>query len=315
MEILITIAYFFLVRLVFFDYKVLRFNMFWKFVVFGIYTGALLTEVIALGQFSPYTKSLIVEAKVLQIAPEYGGIVKTVHAKANVPMKKGDPLFEMDPAPRQAKVNSIKAQLAKAQQKYEVQSKLVKRGVGAKEKMIILGFEVDNLKAQLVEAQYHLDNTVIVAPTDGYVVNLQLREGVFVRLKHPVMTYVDTEDYYLMTRVSQRATQWIDPGDEVEVALEMYPGQIFNAEVEYIIWASGKAQLSASGKLPTETELQPPDNFVVKIRFKQDNPNMPLRFSASGIAAIYTGHCDACKVLRQLEIRSESWLNYIYNPF
>jgi hypothetical protein len=40
-----------------------------------------------------------------------------------------------------------------------------------------------------------------------------------------------------------------------------------------------------------------------------------LRFGASGLAAIYSGKCDACKFLRQLEIRSESWLNYVYNPF
>ena len=111
MEILITIAYFFLVRLIFFDYKLLRFNLFWKFVVFGIYAGAALTEIIALGQFTPYTKELIVESRVLQIGPEYGGIVKKVYAQDNVPMKKGDPLFEMDPAPKQAKVDSIKGQL------------------------------------------------------------------------------------------------------------------------------------------------------------------------------------------------------------
>ena len=50
MEIIVTIAYFFLVRMIFFDYKLLRFNLFWKFVVFGIYAGAALTEIIALGQ-------------------------------------------------------------------------------------------------------------------------------------------------------------------------------------------------------------------------------------------------------------------------
>jgi hypothetical protein len=39
MEVIVTLAYFFLVRMVFFDYKLLRFNMFWKFAVFGIYAG------------------------------------------------------------------------------------------------------------------------------------------------------------------------------------------------------------------------------------------------------------------------------------
>ncbi len=48
MEIIVTIAYFFLVRLIFFDYKLIKFNLFWKFVVFGIYAGAALTEIIAL---------------------------------------------------------------------------------------------------------------------------------------------------------------------------------------------------------------------------------------------------------------------------
>ena len=181
--------------------------------------------------------------------------------------------------------------------------------------MINLKFEVDTLKADLAKAQYHLDHTVIMAPSDGYVVNLQLREGIFIRLKAPVITFVDTKEYYLVGKVLQRATQWIDPGDEVEVALEMYPGQIFKAEVQNVVWASGKAQISPSGRLPTDKELLPPDDFAVKIRFKENDPQRPLRFGSSGIAAIFSGRCDACKVLRQLEIRSESWLNYIYNPF
>ncbi len=55
--------------------------------------------------------------------------------------------------------------------------------------------------------------------------------------------------------------------------------------------------------------------FAVKIRLKGDTGTYPLRFGAAGLAAIYSDKCDACKFLRQLEIRSESWLNYIYNPF
>jgi len=315
-EIIVTVAYFFLVRMVFFDYKILNFNMFWKFVVFGLYIGAAMTEIIALGQYTPYSKEMLVESRVLQIAPEYGGIVKEVQAKANVPMKKGDPLFQMDPAPLQAKVDEIKGQLAEAEEKYGVERRLVKQGAGAREKMTNLGDEVDALKAGLELAQYNLDHTQIVAPSDGYVVDLQLRAGVFIRLKVPVMTFVDTEEYNLIAKVLQKAVQWIDPGDEVEVALEMYPGKVFPAEVVDVVWASGKAQLTAGEKLPTQQQMgPPPEAYVVKIRFKGHDPDRPLRFGASGLAAIYSGKCDACKFLRQLEIRSESWLNYVYNPF
>ncbi len=316
MEIIVTLAYFFLVRMVFFDYKLLKFNLLWKFVVFGLYAGAAMTEIIALGQYTPYSKELLVESRVLQISPEFGGIVKVVQAKANVPLKKGDPLFLMDPAPRQAKVDEIKGKLAEAEEKYNVERRLVKRGAGMRERMINLGYEVDTHKAELAKAQYNLDHTQVVAPSDGYVVNLQLHEGVFIRLKAPVMTFVDTSEYYLIAKVLQKATQWIDPGDEVEVALEMYPGKVFPAEVADVIWASGKAQLMAGGKLPTQQQVgPPPEAYVVKIKLKEEYPNQPLRFGASGLAAIYSGKCDACKFLRQLEIRSESWLNYVYNPF
>lgn len=315
MEILITIAYFFLVRLVFFDYKLLRFNLLWKFIVFGIYAAAVLTEVIALGQFTPYSKELVVESRVLQIGPEYGGIVKEVQAKANVPMKKGDPLFLMDPVPHQAKVDQLTAEVAEGQEKYDVEAKLVKHGAGVLEKKVTLKTELDALQAKLVKAQYHLDQTQIVAPSDGYVVNLQLRPGVFIRLKSPVLSFVDTEEYYLVAKVRQKATQWLKPGDQVEVAMEMYPGKVFPAEVEDIIWAVGKIQLSASGALPKLGQASVPDSFAVKIRFKGDTESYPLRFGAAGLAAIYSDKCDACKFLRQLEIRSESWLNYIYNPF
>jgi multidrug resistance efflux pump len=305
--------------MIFFDYKLLKFNLFWKFVVFGIYAGAAMTEIIALGQFTPYSKQLLVESRVLQIAPEFGGIVKEVQAKANVPLKKGDPLFLMDPAPRQAKVDDIKGQLAEAEEKYKVERRLVRQGAGAREKMITLGDQVDSLKAELAKAQFNLDNTQIVAPSDGYVVDLQLRAGVFIRLKVPVMTFIDTQQYYLIAKVPQRATQWIDPGDEVEVALEMYPGKVFPAGVEDVIWASGKAQFTTTGRLPTQQQVGAPpearEDFVVKIRFKGTDPDRPLRFGAAGLAAIYTGKCAACKFLRQLEIRSESWLNYLYNPF
>ena len=37
-----------------------------------------------------------------------------------------------------------------------------------------------------------------MASSDGYVVNLQLHEGVFARLKAPMMTFADTEEYHLV---------------------------------------------------------------------------------------------------------------------
>ena len=67
MEILITIAYIFLVRLVFFDYRWLPWNMATGILVFGLYAGAALTEIVLLGQYTPYTDRVVVESPVMQM--------------------------------------------------------------------------------------------------------------------------------------------------------------------------------------------------------------------------------------------------------
>jgi len=48
---------------------------------------------------------------VIQLVPYVKGQVKAVHAEANQPMKKGDLLLEIDPAPYQYTVDQLEAQL------------------------------------------------------------------------------------------------------------------------------------------------------------------------------------------------------------
>ena len=148
------------------------------------------------------------------------------------------------------------------------------------------------------------------------MVNLALRPGAFIRIKEPVLTYVSTEEPYLIATVNQRAARWVDVGDEAEVAMLMYPGQVFSAVVDDVVFASGDVQVIASGRIQTLESLRGTELFAVRLSLKDPDPNYPLKFGAVGLAAIYTGEGpDVFRLLRELEIRSESWLNFIYNPF
>ena len=376
MELLITIAYFFLVRLVFFDYKLLRFTLFWKFVVFGIWIGALLTEILALGQFAPYSKSAFVQTYVVQMAPEWGGKVKQVFVKPNVPIKKGDPLFQMDTEEKQYEVDLRAAQLAAAdtrvaelaQQLAQAKAQVDKvkadleierimyqqvkdaAGGGAasryrlesvRQAVASLGAEliaaeaardaaqlaldsnIDNKPtavaealAELNKARYYLEQTTVRAPSDGYVSNLQLHPGAFVRLKAPLMTFISSEEHWIVAKTLQNGVQRVAPGDKAEVALAMYPGKVFDAEVVSVVWANGNAQGVPSGILPPEQQVHPGMEFFVRLRMTEQDPDYPLRFGARAIVAIYSKDCaDFLKLLRQIEIQSESFLNYLFNPF
>ncbi|MBK1650212.1 HlyD family secretion protein [Rhabdochromatium marinum] len=344
MELLVTVAYFCLIWLIFFRFHLLRFNLFWSFVVFGLYAGAALTEVVVLGQTTPYSKELVVERYVIQLAPEFGGLVTEVHAKPNVPVAKGAPIFSMDATPWQNKLTeatgelasaaqeqkSVEAELAEAERKLQDAVKLVPQKMMAAQELPIRRDRVEGLKAQvagivskqetlkaeLKEARYNLEHATIVAPADGYLVDLVLRPGSFIRLKQPVANFVSSEDVFLVASVDQRSVQWIRPGDQAHFALSMYPGRLFKAKVDSVAWATGRAQLTATGPLPSEQQIGMSKTFFVKLDPQGDFSQTPLEFGASGLAAIFTSKAiDLVRVLRMIEIQSESLLNYIFNPF
>jgi multidrug resistance efflux pump len=100
--------------------------------------------------------------------------------------------------------------------------------------------EMNDQKGTLDQPQYNLDHATIVAPSDGYVVNLQLRPGAFIRLKAPVMDFVSREDLWLIAVTNQKASRWIREGNEAEVAFDMYPDSVFPAKVDAVVFATGR---------------------------------------------------------------------------
>src|SRR5450631_1136591 len=63
-------------------------------------------------QAAPITDKMVTSQYVVQLVPYVKGQVKTIYAQANQPLKKGDLLLEIDPAPYQFTVNQAEAQLA-----------------------------------------------------------------------------------------------------------------------------------------------------------------------------------------------------------
>ena len=417
MEILITIAYLFAIRLVFFDFKWLKMNLVWGLVLLGAYLSAAMTEVVFLGQYTPYSKAAFVQRYVIPMAPEFGGPVVDVHVAPGAEVKKGDPLYTMEKDTFQDKVEELEAELVLAQQgireleaqlegaaariihqseklaqadvnievakaqlatakaqeefdkqEYDAQSKLAEdqfaaalradrayqvyqiaqdRTLAAANDLLVARMVADDdsklveaeaeyqaikqklaamvdgehaqvrkVEAQLAAARYRLKERTVVAPSDGQVVNLQLRPGTQVRLKTPVVTFLSADEPWIVAKIRQKGAQHVRIGDEGEVAFEMYPGKVFPAKVVQTLIGDGNAQFSPSGTLPKQQQIHVGEHFFVVMQLTDPDPAYPLHFGAAAIASIYTGAAaDILKVLRKIEIRSESYLNYFYNPF
>jgi multidrug resistance efflux pump len=173
--------------------------------------------------------------------------------------------------------------------------------------------QVAQIRAQLENAQWELDQTTTRSPCDCYVVNLQLRPGGFVAALPvaPVITLVEATGT-VGALYSQNELHQVEPGNEAEFALETYPGKIIKGRVNSIVWASGAGQLQATGTIPmTGVLTAPAQRFAVKFDIADRDKELFLAAGAAGDAAIYTNHAAFLHILRKVILRVGSYMNYL----
>ena len=176
---------------------------------------------------------------------------------------------------------------------------------------------VASSEAQLAQARYYLDNTTLVAPEDGRIVNLQVRPGMVSGIYRigGIAALIADADRYLLATYFQENLKYVHPGQPVEVAFDLYPGQIFAGKVDSIWKANGVGQYLPSDEIPKfypQSPDIPQGQYGVKILL--DDPD-PAKFpiGAQATAAIYTGgEHGAWAALRKISIRAHSWANWLY---
>lgn len=171
---------------------------------------------------------------------------------------------------------------------------------------------VAQAQAQLAQAEYFLENTTIYAPEDGMIVSQQARPGLVVgdvRLG-AIAAFVTDDKPYILATYRQQNLKFVAPGQEVEVALDLYPGEILNGKVEAIWWATGQGQYLPSGRIPNFILPKAPGHIAVQITVEvPENHTFPAGGHAA--VAIYTGQGTNFEFLRRINIRLYSFANFI----
>ncbi|MGF1728148.1 HlyD family secretion protein [Photobacterium kasasachensis] len=124
-----------------------------------------------------------------------------------------------------ARLSANKAQLALEKSELTVSSRQV---------------DVESEMENVAQAQWNLEQTKVYAPADGYLTNFIMREGQYVGLMPRIQMY--TNEKYVLMRVNHQAIRNVKVGQRAEFTSAVYPGKVFNAEVEGIIEATGEAQ-------------------------------------------------------------------------
>jgi len=185
--------------------------------------------------------------------------------------------------------------------------------ITAKAKIVTARAVIEGSHAAVADAQWNLDQTAMYAPADGYAINVQLRPGSIV-VPFPVvpaMTFVENE-YVVLAMYSQNELRMVKPGNEAEFALRMYPGKVFKATVDSIVWAQGQGQITQNGALPN-TGVAPgmPNRFPVKFKVDAKDSKVFLAAGAAGSGAIYTDRVAMLHIIRKVIVRVGSITDYL----
>ncbi len=226
------------------------------------------------------------------IVPAVSGTVIEHEPRPNQMLQAGDVLFKIDPEPFQYKVDSLQARLiSAAADKSRAESLFAKR-VGNQRDVDQTTANYDSLIAQLNDAQYDLDHTVVRAPTAGFVIQDFLRPGmraVSMPLR-PVMIFVHEDEAAYTAWFRQNSMLRLKVGYEAEIAFDGIPGEVFTGVVEMVSPALSEGQLQPTGNMLNVSTAMYPGRIPVMIkitdpRFEQYRGQLPG--GAYGQAAIH----------------------------
>ena len=279
---------------------------------------------------APTTKDGRVFQYVIPIVPNVAGQVIEVPAESVVTINEGDVLFKIDPFPYQAAVDRLAASIDQANAQKRLAQIEVDRNIGLVQRSAAAQRDLDrwraeldganaairSLEAQLSNAQWELEQTVVRAPHEGIVVNLQLRPGAAARsfAATPAMTFISNEGKEVVASFSQSSIRNIQPGDPAEMVFALFPGEVFAGTITHVIKATGTAQLVVSGNIPVLTGDPSAGRYAVRIRL--DDPEVLDRLpQGAGCSVVaYTSTGKPFHVISKVAMRMTAWMAYLTSP-
>jgi multidrug resistance efflux pump len=173
---------------------------------------------------------------------------------------------------------------------------------------------VAEVRAQLASARLNLEWTRVYAPSTGYITNLQLRVGSYVQIGHPVLTCIDTEQWWVVANFRESNLEYLQPGQPAGLVFKAYPGRIFPGTVRTVGWGVDEGQGVPSGNLPL---VRNPPNLIplaqrFQVRLTLNHPDdVLLRVGATGSVTVYTTPDFALNPVAELWQKVEAWFYYL----
>ncbi|WP_455425007.1 HlyD family secretion protein [Dryocola sp. LX212] len=222
-----------------------------------------------------------------------------------------------------ARVNPFsESDIDNARQNYLAQDALVKGSVAEQSQIksqldsMVNGeqSQIASLRAQLTEAKYNLDQTVIRAPGNGYVTQVLIRPGTYAAALplRPVMVFIPEQKRQIIAQFRQNSLLRLEAGDEAEVVFNALPGQVFQGRLTRVLPVVPGGSYQAQGTLQSLNVTPGSDGVIAVIELAPNNDVDALPDGIFAQVAVYSDHFSHVSVMRKVLLRMTSWMHYLY---
>jgi RND family efflux transporter MFP subunit len=182
---------------------------------------------------SPWTRDALVQAKVVNLAPDVSGTISQLDVVDNQSVHKGDVLFVIDQDRFKVAVQKAGAIVAMKRRALQLAQDTAQRNrdlthfgaisaetneqtsTDAQESQA----DLQVAEADLAAANINLARTVVRSPVNGYVTHLTTSVGDYATSGHGVMALVDSDSFYIDAYFVETKLPAIQPGAPVEARL------------------------------------------------------------------------------------------------
>lgn len=235
----------------------------------------------------------------VEIRPQVTGILKAVLYREGRDVKQGDRLYQIDPVPfqavaagAQAKIAQAEARLVQAKQDLaRVKPLLAEQAVSQKDVDDAVAQDLaarallQAAQAEMIKAQFDLDNTLVTAPINGLIERSRYYEGRLVSAQTDLLTVIHQVDpmyvvvsvpetFMLKRRRDIEAKRIQHPGVyKLRGALTLMDGTVYPGEGVLDLLEPGLRTETGARQVritfPNPKRILLPGQFV-KVRFKGD---------------------------------------------
>jgi membrane fusion protein (multidrug efflux system) len=146
-------------------------------------------------------------------------------------------------------------------------------------------------KARVDEAQRQLDHTVIYAPFDGVVTQVDtVQPGMYLAASTAAFGLVSTEEIWIEANPKETELTHVKPGDAVSVTVDTYPGRRWKGVVSSIAPNSGSEFSVLPAQNTSGNWVKVVQRIPVRIKVERAAGDPELRAGMSVEANIDTGH-------------------------